>query len=101
MPSQPQMAESELQKAVTDMCKLFGLKWHHQRYSIGSGAGWPDLTIAGRALLFRELKRESGKVTPAQVNWGGWLIAAGQDWAVWRPLDLASGRIRRELEAIR
>ena len=100
MPS-PQMSESELQKAVTDMCALFGLKWHHQRYSIGSKAGWPDLTICGRSIIFRELKRQDGKVTRAQDEWGGWLIAAGQDWATWRPLDLASGRIRRELEALR
>ena len=95
------MSESELQKAVTDMCALFGLKWHHQRYSIGSKAGWPDLTICGRAVIFRELKRQTGTTTPAQGDWGVWLAKAGQDWAVWRPLDLASGRIRRELEALR
>src|SRR3984957_10180836 len=100
MPS-PQMAESELQKAVTDMCALFGLKWHHQRYSIGSKAGWPDLTICGRSIIFRALKRGGGDPTAAQRDWGVWLAAAGQDWSVWRPLDLASGKIRRELEAIR
>ena len=97
----PQMAESELQKAVTDMCKLFGLKWHHQRYSIGSKAGWPDLTICGRSIIFRELKRQTGTTTTAQGDWGVWLSRAGGDWAVWRPLDLASGKIRRELEALR
>jgi hypothetical protein len=95
------MTEGELQKAVTDLCKLYGLRYHHQRYSIGSGAGWPDLVIAGRSLLFRELKRETGQQTPAQSNWGLWLSHAGQDWDVWRPSDLASGRVQRELEAIR
>lgn len=95
------MTEAQLQSAVTDLCKLYGLHWHHQRYSIGSGAGWPDLTIAGRRLLFRELKRETGTPTRAQAEWGAHLEEAGQDWDVWRPSDLRSGRIQRELEAIR
>jgi hypothetical protein len=95
------MTEAALQSAVVQLCKLYGLKCHHQRYSIGSGAGWPDLTIAGRRLLFRELKSATGKVTRAQGEWGDWLMAAGGDWAVWRPADLRSGRVQRELEAIR
>jgi hypothetical protein len=95
------MTEAQLQKAVTDLCGFYGLRWHHQRISQLSGPGWPDLTIAGRRLLFRELKRETGKPTPAQVDWGTWLEEAGQDWDVWRPSDLRSGRVRRELEAIR
>ena len=99
--TRPQMSESELQKAVTDMCALFGLKWHHQRYSIGSGAGWPDLTICGTTIIFRELKRQDGKCTPAQNAWGKAIDLAGGDWDVWRPSDLASGRIQFELEAIR
>jgi hypothetical protein len=48
----------------------------------------------------RELKTEHGKVTPAQENWGDWLRLAGVDWGVWRPADLRSGRIQRELMAI-
>lgn len=95
------MTEAQLQAAVVKLCKLYGLKWHHQRYSIGSKAGWPDLTIAGRTLLFRELKREDGKPTRAQRDWGDWLIAAGGDWDVWKPSSLANGRIQRELEALR
>jgi len=95
------MTEGELQSAVTDLCKLYGLKWHHQRYSIGSGAGWPDLTIAGRTLLFRELKREDGKLTTAQLDWGQAIDKAGHDWDVWRPSDWHSGRIKAELEALR
>lgn len=95
------MTEAQLQAAVVKLCKLYGLRWHHQRYSIGSGAGWPDLTIAGRLLLFRELKDGTRKPTRAQLEWGDWLMAAGADWAVWRPADLHSGRIQRELEAIR
>ena len=100
MPS-PAMTEAQLQSAVTALCKLYGLRCHHQRYSIGSGAGWPDLTICGRRIIFRELKRQAGTTTPAQGDWGIWLTAAGGDWAVWRPADLRSGRIQKELESIR
>ena len=95
------MTEAQLQQAVAALCRLYGLRWHHQRYSIGSGAGWPDLVIAGRSLLFRELKREDGKVTRAQHGWGVTLGVAGADWDTWRPSDLASGRIQKELEGIR
>lgn len=95
------MTEAQLQSGVTDLCKLYGLKWHHQRYSIGSGAGWPDLTICGTTIIFRELKRETGKCTPAQNEWGKAIDLAGHDWDVWRPTDLRSGRIQKELEAIR
>lgn len=95
------MTEAQLQKAVTDLCKLYGLRWHHQRYSIGSGAGWPDLTICGKTIIFRELKRENGYPTEAQLGWLHTLRKAGEDADVWRPSDLRSGRIQAELEAIR
>lgn len=91
------MTEAQLQKAVTDLCRLYGLWWHHQRYSIGSGAGWPDLTICGQKIIFRELKRQDKEPTPAQLEWGAILRRTGQDWDVWKPSDLQAGRIAREL----
>lgn len=95
------MAEAELQKAVTDMCRLFGLKHHHQRISQLSAPGWPDLTICGTGIIFRELKRDGKHPTLPQHYWGEWLREAGGDWDVWRPEDLRSGRIQRELEVLR
>jgi hypothetical protein len=95
------MTEAQLQSAVVALCKLLGLKYHHQQISIGSKAGWPDLTICGSAMIFRELKRETGKPTGAQLNWIHTLCMAGADAGVWRPSDLQSGRIQRELEQIR
>jgi hypothetical protein len=95
------MTEAQLQAAVVRLCKLYGLHHHHQRISQLSAPGWPDLTICGSKVIFRELKREDGKPTPAQVEWGAWLEEAGQNWDLWKPSDLASGRIQGELEAIR
>jgi hypothetical protein len=101
MPKLPAMTEAQLQAAVVKLCKLYGLEWHHQQYSIGSKAGWPDLFICGSHAIARELKRENGKPTGAQSAWGITLRRAGISWDVWRPSDLTSGRVQRELEAIR
>jgi hypothetical protein len=101
MPKPPQMTEAQLQAAVLDMCKLFGLHAYHPWISVKSAAGWPDLFIVGRGALARELKNDTNKLTPAQFDWGRWLDRAGIDCGVWRPGDLRTGRIRSELEAIR
>lgn len=96
------MRESQLQDTVVQLCKLFGVSWYHPYYSRRSVPGWPDLALVGaRKLIFRELKTETGRVSPEQERWGLMLRYVGQDWAVWRPSDLTSGRIQRELEAIR
>lgn len=97
----PAMPEAALQAAVLQLCRVYGIRYFHPAFSWGSGPGWPDLVLCKRRVIYRELKRETGKPTPAQVEWGAWLQEAGQDWAVWRPADLHSGRIQRELEAIR
>jgi hypothetical protein len=95
------MTEAQLQAAVMDMCKLFGLHAYHPWISVKSAGGWPDLFIVGKRPLARELKSDTGKLTPAQGEWGLRLGRAGIQWAVWRPADLRSGRIQSELEAIR
>jgi hypothetical protein len=95
------MTEAQLQAAVLDMCKLFGLAAYHPWISVRSEKGWPDLAICGRRLLFRELKNDTNKTTAAQLEWGLRLGDAGQSWDVWRPADLRSGRIQNELLEIR
>jgi len=99
--AEPRMTEAQLQAAVLDMCKLYGLRAYHPWISVRSEKGWPDLAICGRRLIFRELKNDTNKPTAAQEEWGDWLLAAGQDWRVWRPADLRSGRIQNELLEIR
>ena len=101
MASQAAMTEAQLQTAVVRLCKLYGLHHHHQRYSIGSIAGWPDLFIVGRSAIARELKNDTNTPTQAQFDWGRWLDHAGIPWSVWRPADLRSGRIQKELEALK
>lgn len=96
------MTEQQLQAAVIDMCKLYGIAWYHPYFSRRSVPGWPDLAICGtRRFITRELKSERGKVTEEQERWGWMLRHAGVSWDVWRPGDLGSGRIQRELQEIR
>lgn len=46
------------------------------------------------------MKREDKDPTPAQAKWLARLAGGGGDAGVWRPSDLYSGRIGRELAAI-
>ncbi|MFI6228575.1 hypothetical protein ACIBCR_14840 [Micromonospora echinospora] len=108
------MTEDELLSNIIDACRKMGrLHTVHFRPGLtqtgkwrtavaGDGKGWVDLTIVGPAgVLFRELKSETGSLRPEQKQWVGWLTEAGQDVAVWKPRDWYSGRIQRELEALR
>jgi hypothetical protein len=96
------VTEQQLQAAVIDMCKIYGVACYHTYISKRSAPGWPDLAICGaRGFMTRELKSESGSTTADQERWGWMLRQAGISWDVWRPADLRSGRIQRELLEIR
>lgn len=103
------MSEADLDKAIRRiLADLTPLIAYHTYDSRRSASGWPDLVIArihvqgydDGAVMFRELKREGGKVTPAQETWLEALQWGGCDTGVWRPSDLLSGRIARELAAL-
>ena len=103
------MTEAQFLTALTTgtrsrpgLCTLLGITWYHPHDSRRSVSGWPDLALCGRrGLILRELKTATGRLSRAQRQWGERLTTAGADWAVWRPADLTSGRITRELESIR
>lgn len=94
------MPEAELQEAVRTMCCQLGLFHYHPYSSVRSEPGWPDSVIVGRRVLFRELKSEFGKLSPAQVKVSYLLKAAGASWKIWRPSDLLDGTIARELTEV-
>jgi len=95
------MAEDELQANVMDACRVLGLLAYHTHDSRRSPAGFPDLAICGRRLIFRELKTERGKVSPQQELWLAALRRAGVDADVWRPGDWRDGSIMRQLQGLR
>lgn len=93
----PGSLESHLRKLLADL----GLWGYHPHSSQCSAKGWPDWTIIGpRKVIFRELKSEMGTLSPEQKRVGEMLQRAGQSWRVWRPSDLLSGQIARELTEI-
>jgi len=96
------MGEAELLAAVRQTCRTLGLLCYHTHDSRRSERGFPDLVIVGaERVIYRELKSARGRVRPEQRAWLDALTAAGQDADVWRPGDLYSGRIIRELVALR
>ncbi len=95
------MSEEKLEEAVRGICNDLGVIRVHHRDSRRTTSGWPDDVLIGPGgLLFRELKRTGGKTTPAQDALHAALAEAGADVAVWRPVDLVTGRIAREVTAI-
>lgn len=96
------MNESELERKVQELIRFYGLFGFHARDSRRSaGPGFPDWVICGKAgLMFRELKSETGELSPEQRRWRNILQATGHDWSIWRPADLRSGRIGNELKEL-
>lgn len=102
------MTEDELITAVTSgtrkrpgLCRVLGVRYFHPYDSRRCVPGFPDLVLVGSdGAAFRELKTESGTLRPERRDWGRALRAAGHDWDVWRPSDLASGRVAVELAAL-
>ena len=90
----PDSLDAHVRKLMADL----GLRGYHTHDARRSAAGYPDWTIVGaHGVLFRELKRQSGKVSPEQQAWLDALREAGQDACVWRPAHLLNGSIGREL----
>lgn len=104
------MPEADLQREVIRLARMYGWRIHHSRPSIDRSGKWstaitgdrglPDLILVHNGqhrILFRELKREKGRVDPEQRAWMDALLNAGVDTAVWRPRDLLAGRVAAEL----
>lgn len=100
-PVADRMSERDLDTAIRSLASGLGLRRYHVMNSQKSEPGWPDLVLVGkRGVLFRELKRQSGKPTKAQQEWLAALTEAGMDAGLWRPSCLLSGQITRELAVI-
>lgn len=94
--------ETQFQKSVTDLADRLGIWWYHAYQPLRDKAGFPDLVLVGpKGVLFRELKDATRKPSDKQIDVGKRLTVAGADFAIWRPADMQSGRILRELQEIR
>lgn len=108
-----EMSEKTLQDRVVDRAKRRGWRVAHagRGWIGGSEAeggqwvtpmapGWPDLTLAkaGHRLIFMELKRETGELSPEQVDWLALLNRCGTAAIIVRPSDLREGRVNAILD---
>lgn len=94
------LTERQLQGTITDMATMLGWRWYHTHDSRRSPAGFLDLYLVHaiqKRTMLREIKTTKGRLRPAQRDWLADLRAAGEDADVWRPADLASGRVLAEL----
>ncbi|WP_142121534.1 VRR-NUC domain-containing protein [Rarobacter faecitabidus] len=95
------MLERDLQDTVLALADVHGWMAYHTHDSRRSQPGYPDLHlvhVGQRRSIFRELKKQTGRVTPAQQEWLDALTAVGVDAAVWRPADLLAGTILNDLK---
>ena len=100
------MLEKQLNDRVGYRCRKHRVRVLRIQRAAAGGAGFitpaakgfPDLLVvtAGR-IMYRELKRELGRLSPEQEDWRDAIRRAGGDWDVWRPSDLRSGRIEAEI----
>ena len=96
----PLESEAYFQRRVIDLAHFWGWRVAHFRPAqnargdwrtavAGDGKGLPDLVLVrDGALIFAELKRQDGKVSPEQKTWLEELNKTpGVTVCVWRPAD--------------
>lgn len=103
---------TDLQRQITDLAAMYGWTWVHFRAARTErgwrvpvegplGKGWPDLVLVSpmrRRTLAVEVKRELGDdPSPDQTYVHTMLKEAGWAVRVWRPSDMSTGVIQREL----
>lgn len=92
--------EADFMQRVRDLARACGWVSYH---TLGAGArgmepGWPDLVLVRPPrIIFRELKRQNGKLSPAQETVLADLERCALDVGVWRPADWPE--IERTLKA--
>ena len=102
------MSEKALNSRVMYRAKKHGWRVLRMQRAMVAGEwrtpatkGFPDLLLVGPTVMFRELKKELGKLSSDQEQWRDALIAAGADWGIWRPSDLRRGRVVAQLTGSR
>lgn len=92
------MSEDRLMELIRAACKELGLAVFHVHDARRSwGPGFPDLVICGSDVLYAECKDADGELSAFQRQWMRRLIAAGQQWRLWRPEHWLTGEIAAEL----
>lgn len=93
--------EKQFQQQIIGLARTLGWRVYHPYDSRRSVPGFPDLVLVhpARGVLWRELKTEKGRASPAQHDWLHALIEADQDATIWRPRHWNDGTIHQALGA--
>ena len=101
------MSEAQLQAAVIDTARRLGWLVAHFRPArtetgwrtpvAADGKGFPDLVLVRERVVFAELKKATGKVSPEQGRWLEGLLLAGAEICLWTPQHWSDGSIERVL----
>lgn len=94
------MTEAELSQEVVRLAvklgwKVYGIRrTDKSRLVHPSGVGWPDLVLFRPGMiLFAELKRHGGKLSPEQEDWLSCLASTFTNVHHWEPTDWFDGSI--------
>jgi len=81
--------ETDFSTQIVDLFRYLGWKYYHTHDSRRSVAGFPDyVAVKPPRVLFIELKKEKGKLSWEQDEWGYLLSKCpGVEYYVWRPSD--------------
>jgi hypothetical protein len=100
--------EPTFAEVIAGLCDFYGLQYCHvpdSRKALVT-RGWPDFEIWGADSAgtpwrkYVELKAYRGALSIAQRQIGGQLLERGEDWAMWRTLDLYQGTVEKTLMAM-
>ena len=96
------MTGAEISAAIAAIAAEYGVRndhWPDSRRA--TAAGWPDHFLMGmHGFMAREVKGDGDNLSADQKVVRYLMTANGIDWDVWTKTDLASGRIRTEIERI-
>jgi len=81
-------SEAAFLEQVRRVASDYGWLPYHTHNSKRSEPGFPDLVLVrADRLVFAELKRVKGRISPDQGKWIWALRRAGREVYVWRPVD--------------
>lgn len=96
----PKISEVAFQEQILCLARYLGWRSAHFRPAqtkdgwrtavAGDGKGFPDLCLVHakqHRVIYVELKSETGKLSTEQEAWRDALLAAGQEWYLWKPGD--------------
>lgn len=82
------LTEKNFSRQIYDLVRTLGYRRYHTFRSSKSPAGFPDEVLVRERVVFLEVKRQTGRLSPPQREWITALLNGGAEVYVVRPDDL-------------